>query len=165
MKKISFILLAGTIFFASCQKQNDELFPQEEVATVNTQFSSWSTVSFTASEAGKGATASGQINDPAIDSAVVSGGMVLVFSKENNEIKTLPFAHTSGIEWNYEIKKGGIQISASSDKKALSSLAGLQFSYAIVPSSKIASLEGKGTSVDDLINLDYSSASALLAGK
>ncbi|MET0463708.1 MAG: hypothetical protein ABW007_11155 [Chitinophagaceae bacterium] len=166
MKKISFLLLAGTIFLASCQKQNDELFQQQEVAAAGTtaQFSSWRSVNFSSSSTGKGAAATGQINDPAIDSAVVAGGMVLVFSKESNAVNTLPFTQASGVEWSYEIKNGGIQLSAT-DSKALGSLSGIEFSYAIVSSAKIASLEEKGTSADDLINLDYSSASALLAGK
>lgn len=162
MKKISLLLLAGTIVFASCQKQNDQIFSQtEQTNTDKVQTSSWTNVAFS-SEAGKSTAASGQIIVPAIDSAVLSGGVVLVYSKDNNTINTLP-ATTSDVEWSYEIKNSSIVLSASAEK-GLPSLTGLQFSYVIVPAEKLATYEEKGITADDLINMSYASATGVFAG-
>lgn len=165
MKNISLLLLAGMVFFMSCQKEKDAFAQPGQQTAANVQFSAWKGVSFTANgaEGSDSLFYSATINDATIDSAILSEGVVLVYSKENNNINTLPFGLTSNIEWNYEIKNGGILISANTTK-AIAALNGWQFSYVIVPGKKITSLEEKGISMNDVMNYSFTDAEKLFAG-
>ncbi|MGN6294554.1 MAG: hypothetical protein ACTHMV_17530 [Chitinophagaceae bacterium] len=164
MKNISLLLFAGVIFLASCQKEKDA-FVQQEQQTNNVHLSSWRGVGFTANGAAGSDSLfySAEISDATIDSSILSDGVVLVYSKENNNINTLPFGLTSNIQWNYEIKNGSILISANTTQ-AIAALNGWQFAYVVVPEKKIASLEDNGISLDKLINYSFTDAEKLFAG-
>jgi|GEM_PF-6529240 len=164
MRNISLLLLAGVVFFASCQKEKDA-FVQQGQQTDNVRLSAWKGVSFTANGAAGSDSLffSTEINDAAIDSSILSDGVVLVYSKENNNINTLPFGLASNIQWSYEIKNGGILISANTTQ-AIAALNGWQFAYVVVPGKKLASLEENGISLDNLINYSFTDAEKLFAG-
>lgn len=164
MRNISLLLLAGMVFFASCQKEKDALVQQAQ-QTSNVHLSAWKGVSFTVNGAigSDSLFFSSEINDASIDSSILSDGVVLVYSKENNSINTLPFGLTSNIQWSYEIKKGSILISANTTQ-AIAALNGWQFAYVVVPGEKIISLENNGISLDKLINYSFTDAEKLFAG-
>ena len=105
------------------------------------------------------------VEDVAITPDVVDNGLVLLFKNDNASLSALPVeedAKTSSRYWYHQVTEGNIMISVDSYGAAVAPDASSNFKYFILSPEKLKELEGKGQSIDFLMNLTYQQAAALL---
>ena len=154
-------VLGATVIFTACRK-ND----LQKEALQNQASSQMKTVSNWPSEKmDKYTEFSSTIEDKNITSDVVSKGLVLAFKKSSNSVINLPASEKSGLSaytWYYQVAEGSIVFSADAYGLAKAPNSNQSFDYFILSEEKIKDLESKGYSKDQLMNLSYSDAAALL---
>ena len=152
------------IFASSCKKtdvaqdlSSNQTISASAPAQVWTSLNSW-----TSAKQEKYTSNSATIQNANITDAVVNDGMVLVFKKSGNEIKSLPFQDkTVNASWYYQVANGSITIN-SDNYGAAQNLNSQSFAYFIVTSEKLSDLQSKGKSQIDLLSLSYEEAAAIL---
>ena len=166
MKKQIFAIvgISAMIFASSCKKtdvaqdlSSNQTISASAPAQVWTSLNSW-----TSAKQEKYTSNSATIQNANITDAVVNDGMVLVFKKSGNEIKSLPFQDkTVNASWYYQVANGSITIN-SDNYGAAQNLNSQSFAYFIVTSEKLSDLQSKGKSQIDLLSLSYEEAAAIL---
>lgn len=154
MKKIALLSLISLLAFASCKKDHLEEVPSPQSAetpAVATQVSTWKAVE---NWTGSNNSFSASLSDESISSDVAQNGLVLLYAKDNT-IQLLP-GKVGKTYFYYQVQEGSIQINANSDvNKAL------QFSYVVFSKDELSSLEQKGVSRSQLMNMSYEQVSQL----
>jgi hypothetical protein len=161
-KILALALIAASV--ASCKKTDlteNQAAAQSPVATTTAAtttaapaLSDWKTVSNWTSS---GKQYSTTLADQAITGAIADKGLVLVFSKNQNNPELLPYSK-DGVSWYYQVNKGAVTITATGASVAK----GQQFQYLILSEEQLAQLEAKGETKFKLMGLSYENAMNLL---
>lgn len=173
MKRIS-IITAGIFMIAasSCSKnelRSEQLYTAPVVeataaaAPSTATVSAWQPVSeWSAVQEGKAH--SGSISNAAITTGVADNGLVLVFAQKGNSTQSLPY--TDGdVYWNYQVEEGKVVINAAGTKDGMTIDRQQAFQYVVLSKEQLDVLETKGITKNELINLSYSQAMEIAAGK
>lgn len=127
------------------------------------------------------------IEDANITSDVADNGLVLLFKKSGNAVNALPFEESAGNEevftdneetgtdtdneevananyWYHQVTEGSLLISCDVYETAAATDGVNRFKYFIITPEKLQSLQADGHATEDLMNLSYAEATALLEG-
>jgi hypothetical protein len=165
-KHQSSILGTALLFLlASCSKMDVQKQEELPEATVEAPVSTgaWKALSLNSSKQEGFTVHTAQISDLGLSASVAEEGLVLVFRKNGNATITLPSEDAAGNFWYYQVSENSIQINCDAYGANQEVERNQNFNYFILSSEKIKSLEEKGTSKADLLQLTYEQAAALLA--
>ena len=155
--------LAVALFATSCRK--NDLAVNEDQPTPAVQTAEWrSAGDWTSSKEDNYTSYSTNIQDPSITKDVVENGLVLLYAKYGNEVFSLPH-QTKGVvnaSWHYEISENTLAIDADVYSENATMDNKQSFSYFILTSDKIKSLEESGHNMSELMTLTYENAKNLL---
>src|SRR6476619_5360712 len=117
MKKQIFAIvgISSMIFASSCRKTDvaQDLSSNQTTSAIAPAQTWTSLNSWTSAKQEKYTSNSATIQNANITDAVVNDGLVLVFKKSGNEIKSLPFQDkTVNASWYYQIANGSITINS-----------------------------------------------------
>jgi len=164
MKKQIFAIVGISVmlFASSCRKTDVAQDPLNQTTSTAAPAVWTSLNSWTSAKQEKFTSNSATIQNANITDAVVKDGMVLVFKKSGNEIKSLPFQDKAvNASWYYQVANGSITIS-SDNYGAAQNLNTQSFAYFVVTPEKLSDLQAKGKSEMDLLALSYEDAAAIL---
>jgi hypothetical protein len=150
---------------ASCKKMDlkqEGLTPEAAIpvaAVAPTAAPAWKGVNFNA--APESGAFSGVLADNAISAAVASKGLVLVYANNGGSITSLPFTDkATGTSWYYQVAAGDVRISYETKGELTNAPS---FQYFVVSPDQLKTLETKGTSKMELLDMSYEAAQALLS--
>src|SRR6476661_11190597 len=111
MKKQIFAIvgISAMIFASSCNKKDvsQDLVPAQTTAAATSSAAWTSLTNWTSAKQEKYTSSSASIQNANITDAIVKDGLVLVFKKSGNEIKSLPFQEKqSNTYWYYQVANG-----------------------------------------------------------
>jgi hypothetical protein len=155
--KLPLVGIALVLLITSCRKedvrQNSSKATSLSAVTGSwNSLSNWSTVKTNDSTT----TYFSQVADSAISAVVTNSGLVLVFKKNGNAIQSLPFEDkSSGTYWYYQISKGLLRIDGNISGASHQNFYGQVFSYFVFTPEQISTLEEKGKTKLDLMQLTY----------
>jgi hypothetical protein len=169
-KKLLVWAFGAALLVTACRK-NDMIehtapAPVAVAAADSTTASSWASFSnWTAEPQEKYTVYSNTVNASAINGAVASKGLVLVYKKTGNSIIALPGeekGNGNSYFWYYQVSNGKLSITADAYGNAQAPGNAQSFKYFILTAEKLAELEGKGFSKAELMTLTYENAAAIL---
>jgi hypothetical protein len=171
MKKhtLSISALALVLVFASCRKSDLPHNPLAQdkakvaAATAAAPVSDWKSVgNWTSTRQEKSTSFSAQIKDNALTTANVSTGLVLVYKKEGDAVRSLPYRDkVTGQYWYYQASENDITINVdAAGTGKINNLA--TFRYFILSEEKIKELEAQGTTKFEIMKMSFDKASSLL---
>jgi hypothetical protein len=117
------------------------------------------------------------INDAGITTDVADNGLVLLYKKNGNAINALPFEETAASGetsestdensnanyWYHQVSEGSLLISCDVYSATPAPDAANSFKYFIITPEKLQSLQNDGHTIEELMNLSYTDAAALLS--
>ena len=169
--KISILGISLLMFAASCKKTDvlhKEQGPKTDAVAAKSNAAAGSTewtspAIWNATKATGFTTYSTSINDPSITNEVLQSGMILVYLKNGNSGKSLPFKHKEGVEqyWYYQAAKNHLQINSDAYTTEAVNINN-SFKYFVLSKEKISELQKSGTSKLQLMTLTYENAEMIL---
>lgn len=165
--KLPVIAFSLLLLITSCKKNdalNQAVAPAPSAASTAVKTSEWKSISNWTSTVGEKFTVyTTKIEDSTLTQAVANSGLVLVFTKNGNVIKALPFQEkeNSDTYWYYQVSKGVIILSCDNYSGSKSfNTAG--FKYFVFSAEQLKNLETKGHSKIELMQLSYDNVATLL---
>jgi hypothetical protein len=164
-----FILGLGLLLAASCRKtdiQKNEAAPipaTENNLSSSVVNSQWISVgNWTSVKNDSSVTYTSTIKDSNINLSVLTGGMVMAFTKNGSSVTPLPFSDTKAVYWYYQVSNGSISFSADVHGK-LSSVNPIESQYFIFSKNDLEALAAKGYGKAELMQLSYENLKTVLA--
>lgn len=161
--------LAGfaiVLLIASCKKQDVQLNSASKTTAISsvgaTKTSGWNSLTnWSSAKNGNTTTYFSTISDTAITADVAKSGLVLVYTKNGSAVQSLPFQDKStNTNWYYQVSKGSVRING--DNNASQNFSGQNFSYLVLTSQQLSSLQEKGKTKLDLMQMPYDQIQPLL---
>jgi hypothetical protein len=171
-KKISVLGLALVVVFASCSKKDvydentNEVAAQASSTAVQASNAGWQAASqWESAKQDNLAVYYFNIEDAKITPEVASDGLVLVYKKKGGASVAMPYEEKNGsdsVYWYHQVTDGNLLILSDTYGSAVQPTSDNQFSYLVINPDQLKSLEAKGHSRSDLMDMTYEQASQIL---
>jgi len=163
--KLPVLGLVLILIIVSCRKEDIQKTNAESQAISSSgsiQTTKWTSINnWSLSTTENVATYFSKMSDTLIANEVAKSGLVLVYMKTGNEIQSLPFEEKdTKTFWYYQVSKGSIRI--NSDNNDGQKLNQHSFSYLIITPQQLSTLEARGKTKFDLMQLSYEQAASVL---